>query len=68
MSIALMASAGDVVARALVVAVTTPTSSTVPQDWHSPHRPAHFPVAQPHSVQRNWGALVELFAILSPER
>jgi hypothetical protein len=65
---ALIASAGDVVALALVVAVTTPTSSTVPQDWHSPQRPAHFPVAQPHSVHRNWGVFVVLFAMLIPER
>jgi hypothetical protein len=68
MSIALMARAGEVVALAFVVAVTTPTSSTQPQDWHSPQRPAHFPVVHPHSVQRNWGALVVLFAIWIPER
>ena len=27
-------------------------SSTVPQAWHSPHRPTHLVVAQPHSAQR----------------
>ena len=28
-------------------------SATVPQAWHSPHRPTHFVLAQPHSPQRN---------------
>jgi hypothetical protein len=28
-------------------------SSTVPHAWHSPHRPAHFVVRQPHSAHRN---------------
>src|SRR4029077_18454619 len=28
------------------------TSCTVPQAWHSPHRPAHLADCQPHSVQR----------------
>ena len=27
-------------------------SWTVPQAWHSPHRPAHLADCQPHSVQR----------------
>jgi hypothetical protein len=27
-------------------------SSTVPQAWHSPHRPTHLPVSHPHSAQR----------------
>ena len=27
-------------------------SVTVPQAWHSPHRPTHFVVAHPHSAQR----------------
>ena len=26
-------------------------STTVPQAWHSPHRPTHLPVSQPHSLQ-----------------
>jgi hypothetical protein len=30
-----------------------PASSTVPHAWHSPHRPAHLVVCQPHSVHRN---------------
>ena len=29
-----------------------PTSATDPQAWHSPHRPTHLAVAQPHSEQR----------------
>ena len=29
-----------------------PASSTVPHAWHSPQRPTHFTVVQPHSVQR----------------
>jgi hypothetical protein len=28
-------------------------SATVPQAWHSPQRPDHFVVRQPHSAQRN---------------
>ena len=27
----------------------TRISVTVPQPWHSPHRPAHFVLRQPHS-------------------
>ena len=38
---------------AVVVRVRgAPTSSTVPQAWHSPQRPTHFVVVQPHSPQR----------------
>ena len=29
-----------------------PTSATDPQAWHSPQRPTHLPVSQPHSAQR----------------
>ena len=29
-----------------------PASATVPQAWHSPHRPAHLADCHPHSVQR----------------
>ena len=32
--------------------VGAPTSATEPQAWHSPHRPTHLTVSQPHSVQR----------------
>jgi len=28
-----------------------PRCWTVPQAWHSPHRPLHFADCQPHSVQ-----------------
>ena len=27
-------------------------SATLPQAWHSPQRPTHLPVSQPHSEQR----------------
>ncbi len=27
-------------------------SATEPQAWHSPQRPTHLAVSQPHSVQR----------------
>jgi len=30
-------------------------SATEPQAWHSPHRPTHLAVSQPHSVQRKAG-------------
>ena len=28
------------------------SSATVPQAWHSPHRPTHLAVVHPHSAQR----------------
>ena len=31
---------------------TAPTSSMVPHCWHSPQRPTHLAVVQPHSRQR----------------
>ena len=37
---------------AVVRARTAPTSSTVPQAWHSPQRPTHLGEVQPQSVQR----------------
>ena len=40
---------GPACARTLV---TTPTSATEPHAWHSPQRPTHLPVSQPHSAQR----------------
>jgi len=39
-------------ATAAVRVVGAPTSLTDPQAWHSPHRPTHFTVAQPHSAHR----------------
>jgi hypothetical protein len=52
--------AGDVTFVAAVVRATAPpVSSTVPHDWHSGHRPTHFTVLHPHSLQRYAG---ELFA------
>ena len=38
------------VAAARVVGAAT--SATEPQAWHSPQRPTHFAVSQPHSMQR----------------
>src|SRR5690606_12451321 len=38
-----------------VVAGRAPTSSTVPHAWHSPHRPTHLTVVQPHSAHRYAG-------------
>ena len=35
---------------AVVRAETAPTSVTDPHAWHSPHRPTHLAVVQPHSV------------------
>ena len=41
------------VGRARVAALPGATASTrLPQAWHSPHRPTHFGVSQPHSVHR----------------
>ena len=37
---------------AVVRIVGTPTSATEPHAWHSPHRPTHLTVVQPHSAQR----------------
>ena len=31
---------------------TVAASATDPQAWHSPHRPTHLGVSQPHSLQR----------------
>ena len=36
----------------MVRIVGTPTSTTEPHAWHSPHRPTHFTVVHPHSAQR----------------
>ncbi len=35
-----------------------PTSATVPHSWHSPHRPTHLAVVQPHAVHANAGRAV----------
>jgi hypothetical protein len=42
------------------------TSSTTPQAWHSPQRPTHLVVLQPHSEQRN-GSLVGAAFFAMPE-
>jgi hypothetical protein len=45
--------AGFATLRAFVTpAVGGPTSCTVPQAWHSLHRPTHLAADQPHSTQR----------------
>jgi hypothetical protein len=54
-SISVMGCAGAVTGPAAVrpgLAAADRASSTVPQDWHSPQRPTHLPVSQPHSAQR----------------
>jgi hypothetical protein len=46
-------SAGVDTAAAVVVRATgEPVSSTVPQAWHSPHRPTHLSAVQPQAPQR----------------
>src|SRR5699024_2515156 len=40
------------VAGAVRAVWVIPASSTVPHAWHWPQRPTHFPVVQPHSLQR----------------
>ena len=48
-----MGSAGADTGPALTRAICgAPSSSTVPQAWHSPQRPTHFIELQPHSAQR----------------
>ena len=48
-----MGLAGSAIERAGVVrALCSPTSSMVPQAWHSAQRPTHLTVLHPHSVQR----------------
>jgi hypothetical protein len=45
--------AGAETGPALTVrALVTPSSSRVPQAWHSGQRPSHFTVIVPHSAQR----------------
>src|SRR3954452_16271408 len=50
---------------AVVRTGTSTTSSTVPQAWHSPHRPTHLGVTQPHSPQRYAGLGLPLRAVLA---
>ena len=44
--------AAVVTAEAAVRIVGAAVSATEPQAWHSPQRPTHLPVSQPHSLQR----------------
>ncbi|GAA3963513.1 hypothetical protein GCM10023085_52650 [Actinomadura viridis] len=40
-----------------------PASVTEPHTWHSPQRPTHLEVCQPHSAQRYAGFAVFAFAM-----
>ncbi len=44
----------------------TPTSSSVPQAWHSWHRPYHFADSLPHSAQRYPGTFERVFFATGP--
>ncbi len=44
--------AGVLTGPAAVRPWTAAASATLPQAWHSPQRPTHLPVSQPHSEQR----------------
>ncbi len=44
--------AGVVTGPAVARSVGAESSATDPQAWHSPQRPTHLPVSQPHSEQR----------------
>src|SRR6201991_1805864 len=63
-------SAGAVVAPACTTLnpARAPSSSTVPPAWHSPHRPTHLVVRQPHSAQRYPGfwAVLAMLRRLAP--
>jgi len=50
-----MGTAGEVTGPAVVRPCGAPASATVPQAWHSPHRPTHFAVSQPQSLHRKEG-------------
>jgi hypothetical protein len=48
--------AGDDTGPAVIrAAFGAPTSATVPQAWHSPHRPIHRAAVHPHSEHANAG-------------
>src|SRR5438094_717276 len=54
--------------RACVIPTGCAASSRVPQALHSPHRPTHLTVVQPHSAQRYAGARVDRpVALLRPD-
>ena len=61
-----MGMAGRSTVLAVVRAETAPTSETLPHAWHSPHRPTHFAVCQPHSEHRNV-ALVRVVRLAAVE-
>jgi hypothetical protein len=50
--------AGEVTGPAWVRPFGAPASATLPQVWHSPHRPTHLAVSQPHSEQRWLGRVL----------
>ncbi|CAN5141393.1 hypothetical protein BH18ACT9_BH18ACT9_02910 [soil metagenome] len=47
-----MGTAGEVTGPGEVRESTAPSSATLPQVWHSPQRPTHLTVSQPHSEHR----------------
>jgi len=47
-----MDTAGELTGPAAVRPTGVPTSATLPQAWHSPHRPTHLAASQPHSEHR----------------
>jgi len=61
-----MGTAGDVTGPAGVRLLGALPSVTLPQAWHSPHRPTHFAVSQPHSPQRYDNRLRALDLLMSP--
>ena len=46
------ATIGAAAVRSVGLPAAAPTSSTVPQAWHSPQRPTQRTAVQPHSAQR----------------
>ena len=52
--------AGVLTGPAAVRPWTTAASATLPHAWHSPQRPTHLPVSQPHSEQRKLGRALAL--------
>ena len=49
------------VVREVVAVASGAASATEPHAWHSPHRPTHFAVSQPHSLHRKEG---RVFAVV----
>ena len=58
-----MGTAGLVTGVAAARSTGVAASTTDPQAWHSPQRPTHLLVSQPHSVQR-WAGRAALAVLL----